>query len=108
MIQVGGQQRAIGIWGRLATRSRKPFRRDPARVANGRSRTDARTPCLNAEQETIDDVLIDPRRSRAPCGKLAELAKSPNVDLGRCGIVAKVGEMRPERVNDNETPGLVI
>ena len=85
---MGGEQRAIGIRWRLATWSRKPFRRDLARVADGRSRTDARTPCLKAEQETIDDVLVDPRRSRSPGGKLAEPAELTNVDLGRSGIVA--------------------
>ena len=79
--------------------SRKPLRRDFARVADGRSRTNARTLCPKAEQETIDDILVDLRRSRNRSGKLAEPAEPTNVDLGRRGIVAKAGEMRRNAVH---------
>src|SRR5208283_58353 len=84
---------------RQAAWRRKPLRRDLARVDDGRCRTDARTLCPKAEQETVDDILADPRRSRVPGGKLAELGEPTNVNLGRSALVAKVGEMRRNAVH---------
>src|SRR5258708_12069391 len=95
MILVGGEQRAIGIRWRLAAWRRKPFRRDPARVTDGRSRTNPRTLCPKADQETIDDTLVDHRRSRTPGAKLAELAKPTNLHLVRPAIVPKPAQIRP-------------